>query len=246
MALSSRPYANRYVPSSRFPAGTKWLLIITSAVSIIFLLLGKVQSASFLYLLLLRPEAVLHSFAIWQLVTYMFVHGGILHLVWNMLALWMFGAELERTWGTPRFLRFYFACGIIAALAAIIASIFWGGPGYLPLGASEAILGLLVGYAVMFPDNTLLFGFLIPMKSKYFVMIIAAVVVFQSLTTIPALTAHVTGLAAGYFLLRGKRLYARGNLLASDSYKEWKLRRAKKKFEVYLKKSDSRRDRTLH
>jgi membrane associated rhomboid family serine protease len=246
MALSSRPYANRYVPSNRFPVGTKWLLIITSAVSVLFLLLGKVQPGAF-EPLLLKPEAVVHSFAIWRLVSYMFVHGGILHLLWNMLALWMFGAELERTWGTPRFLRFYFACGVIAALAGTIAYAIWGGgPDYLPLGASEAVLGLLVGYAVMFPDNTLLFGFLIPMKSKYFVMIIAAVVIFQSLTTLPALLAHVAALASGYLLLRGKRLYVQGNLLASDSYKDWKLRRAKKKFEVYLRKNDSRRDRTLH
>ena len=246
MALSSRPYTNRYVPSSRFPAGTKWLLIITSAISIIFLLAGRLPSAAFLYQLLLKPDAVIHGFAVWQLVTYMFLHAGILHLVWNMLALWMFGAELERTWSTPRFLRFYFSCGIIAALAATIASLFWGSGEYLPLGASEAILGLLVGYAVMFPDNTLLFGFLIPMKSKYFVMIIAAVVIFQSLTTVPALMAHIAALVSGYLLLRGKRLYGRANLLASDSYKDWKLRRAKKKFEVYLRKSDSRRDRTLH
>lgn len=246
MALSSRPYANRYVPSSRFPAGTKWLLIITSAISILFLLANRVPSASFLYLLLLRPEFVIHNLAIWQLVTYMFVHAGILHLVWNMLALWMFGAELERTWSTPRFLRFYFACGIIPAIAATVASAIWGFNGYLPLGASEAVLGLLVGYAVMFPDNTLLFGFLIPMKSKYFVMIIAAVVVFQSLTTAPALIAHVVALLCGYVLLRGKFLYSRANLLAADSYKDWKMRRAKRKFEVYLRKNDSRRDRTLH
>jgi membrane associated rhomboid family serine protease len=152
---------------------------------------------------------------------------------------------LERTWGTRRFLRFYFLCGIAGALAATIGSL-GARTGVLFLGSSEAILGLLVGYAVMFPDNSLLFGFLIPMKSKYFVMIIGAVVILQSLFSPPIVMAHVAAMLTGFLILRGKRLYARGNLLASDSYKDWKLRRAKKKFAVYLRKTDSRRDRTIH
>ena len=253
MALSSRPYSNRYIPSSGFPAGTKWLLIVTCAISLFDLILRTLGNSGFFYHFVLVPALVVHAFAIWQPVTYLFLHGGIMHLVWNMLALWMFGAELERTWGTQRFLRFYFACGIIAGLTVIVASLIFGGMGDQTLGASGAILGLLVGYAIMFPDRTLLFGFLIPMKSKYFVMIIAAVVIFQSFTSVAggrptgvAVMAHAGGLAAGYFLLRGKRLYAQANLLAADSYKDWKLRRAKKKFQVYLRKNDSRRDRTIH
>ena len=253
MALSSRPYANRYVPSSRFPAGTKWLLIVTSAVSLLYLILRAYQAGGLLEPLVLVPAKVVQSFAIWEIVTYLFLHGGIMHLLWNMLALWMFGAEMERTWGTPRFVRFYFSCGIIAGLTVVFASLLFGGMGDSTLGASGAILGLLVGYAVVFPDRTLLFGFLIPMKSKYFVMIIAAVVIFQSFTSVPggrptgvAVMAHLGGLAAGFFLLRGKRLYLQTNMLAADSYKDWKLRRAKKKFQVYLRKNDNRRDRTLH
>jgi membrane associated rhomboid family serine protease len=127
-----------------------------------------------------------------------------------------------------------------------LASVFWTSPGVLPLGASEAVLGLLVGYGVMFPDNTLLFGFLVPMKSKYFVMIIAAVVILQSLFNKTILLAHVAALLTGFLWLRGKRLYAQTNRLANDNYKDWKLRRAKKKFAVYLRKNDSRRDRTIH
>lgn len=253
MALSSRPYANRYVPSSRFPAGTKWLLISTCAITILYLTLQTLQTGLFLQHLILVPAAVIQRFALWQPLTYVFVHGGMMHLLWNMLALWMFGAELERTWGTRRFLRFYFACGFIAGLMVISAALIFGGMGDATLGASGAILGLLVGYAIVFPERTILFGFLIPMKSKYFVMIIAAVVIFQSFSSVAggrptgvAVMAHVGGLAAGYFLLRGKRLFIQGNLLVSESYKEWKLRQAKKKFEVYLRKNDSRRDRTLH
>lgn len=253
MALTPRPYANRYVPSSRFPAGTKWLLIVTSALSLLYLILRTLQASAFLEYLFLIPERVVHSFAVWQVVSYLFIHGDIWNLIWNMLALWMFGAELERTWGTRRFVRFYLLCGIIAGLTVICASMILGGMNGVTVGASSAILGILVAYGVVFPDRSILFGFLIPMKSKYFVMIIAGVVIFQSFTTMAsgkpasvAVLADIGGLAAGFFLLRGKRLYAQTNLLAADSYKDWKLRRAKKKFQVYLRKSDSRRDRTLH
>jgi membrane associated rhomboid family serine protease len=253
MAPSSRPYANRYIPSNRFPAGTKWLLIITSAVSILYLILNTIQAGQFMDHLILVPSEVVQTFAIWQVVTYLFLHGGPMHLLWNMLALWMFGAELERTWGMRRFVRFYFICGIAAGLTVVFASLIFGGQNDRTLGASGAIMGVLVGYAVMFPDRTLLFGFLIPMKSKYFVMIIAAVVLFQSFSSVAgrgpasvAVMAHLGGMLAGYFILRGKRLYTQGNLLASDAYKDWKMRRAKKKFAVYLRKNDSRRDRTLH
>jgi membrane associated rhomboid family serine protease len=244
MPLSSRPYANRYVPSSRFPEGTKWLLIVTSALSVLFIVLGKSPIGAFLSLLLLDPNAVLHGL-VWSLGTYVLVNVGVMQLVWNMLSLWMFGAELERTWGTRRFLRFYFICAVIGAVAATLASVFTR-TGPLYLGSSEAILALLVGYAVMFPDNSLLFGFLIPMKSKYFVMIIGAVVILQSLFSPPIVLAHLAAMLSGFLILRGKRLYARTNMLANDSYKDWKLRRAKKKFAVYLRKNDSRRDRTIH
>jgi membrane associated rhomboid family serine protease len=245
MALSSRPYTNRYIPSNRFPVGTKWLLIITSVLSVAAMIPTPL-AAPLLALLGLNTSSVLHSGMVWQLITYMFLNVGVMQLVWNMLSLWMFGAELERTWGMQRFLRFYFMCGGIAAVTATLVALLGGRGGFLPLGASEAILGLLVGYAVMFPDNTLLFGFLIPMKSKYFVMIIAGIVILQSMFSAPVLLAHVAAMATGFLILRGKRLYARGNMLANDSYKDWKLRRAKKKFAVYLKKNDSRRDRTIH
>jgi membrane associated rhomboid family serine protease len=225
--------------------GTKWLLIVTSAISVLWMILGSAHASAFLTPLLLDPFAVTHSFALWQLVTHLFFNG-LWPLVWNMLTLWMFGAELERTWGMKRFLRFYFACGIIAAVTATLASLIWPFPGSLMLGASEAVLGLLVGYGVMFPDNTLLFGFLIPLKSKYFVMIIAAVVILQSLFLKPILLAHVAALLTGFLMLRGKRIYSQSNRFANDSYKDWKLRRAKKKFAVYLRKNDSSRDRTIH
>jgi membrane associated rhomboid family serine protease len=183
----------------------------------------------------------------------MFLHAGIGHVLWNMLALWLFGIELERTWGTRRFLRFYFLCGIIAGLTVIVAAYIFGGTNLRTVGSSGAVYGILVAYALVFPDQTVLFGFLIPMKSKYFVMIIGAIVFLQSYMAVAggrgsgiAVMAHLGGLVGGYLLLRGTRLRAQLTNPVVTSYKDWKLRRAKRKFEVYLRKRDSDRDRWIH
>ena len=253
MSFSSRPYVNRYVPSNRFPSGLKWLLILNAGIFLAWFLLRTTSVAVFFDNFKLVPAQVVQTFAVWQIVTYMFLHASMWHLLWNMLALWMFGAELERLWGTPKFLQFYLICGVCAALTVIVAAYLFGGIDVATEGSSGAVLGILAGYAVMFPDQTILFGFLIPMKSKYFVMIIAAVVLLQSYSSTVqakgegiAVLAHLGGMATGYLLLRGKRLRMQIRQPVAASYKEWKLRRAKKKFEVYLKKQDSKTDRWVH
>ncbi|HEY7306645.1 MAG TPA: rhomboid family intramembrane serine protease [Bryobacteraceae bacterium] len=253
MPFSSRSYVNRYIPSNRFPTGLKWLLIANVGISVLDFVLRASNADLLLQNLALVPAQVVQTFAIWQIVTYMFLHAGIGHVLWNMLALWLFGIELERTWGTRRFLRFYFACGIIAAFTVILAAYIFGGVNLRTVGSSGAVYGILVAYAVLFPDQTVLFGFLIPMKSKYFVMIIGAIVFLQSYMAVAggrgsgvAVMAHLGGLVGGYLLLRGKRLRTQLSYPVVTSYKEWKLRRAKRKFEVYLRKRDSDHDRWIH
>ncbi len=264
MPFSSRSYVNRYVPSNRFPSGLKWLLI-ANAVLFAIPILFQHTFAPVLDNFGLVPVEAVRSLRIWELITYMFIHVGFSHILWNMLALWLFGVELERLWGTVRFLRFYFLCGIFAGLTVIAAAYIFGGTEIKTVGSSGAIYGILMAYAVMFPDRTILFGFLIPIKSKYFVMIIGAIVFLQSyMVTVGgqgsgvAVMAHLGGLVAGYLLLRGRRL--RGQLWqpVTIGYKDWKLRRAKRKFEVYLRqnskrgqnsnraKQDSDRSRRLH
>lgn len=250
MPFSSRSYVNRYIPSNRFPTGLKWLLIINIGISVLSFVLRS-SSANFLQNLALVPAEVVQTYAVWQVVTYMFLHAGISHLLWNMLALWLFGIELERTWGTARFLRFYLGCGVFAGLTVIIAAYIFGGIGIATVGSSGAVYGVLVAYALVFPDQTVLFGFLIPMKSKYFVMIIGGVVFLQSYMALAggpgsgvAVMAHLGGLVAGFLWLRGRRLRTQLQAPVVTSYKEWKLRRAKRKFEVYLRRQD--RDRRIH
>jgi membrane associated rhomboid family serine protease len=255
MPYSSRPYVNRYIPSNRFPVGLKWLLIANVGIFVVSFILRASSFGLFLNNFALVPSDVVQGLRLWEPFTYMFLHGASIGLIlWNMLALWMFGAELERLWGTAKFLRFYFSCGVIAAIAVIICAYLFGGTGLASFGSSGAINGILVAYGLMFANNTVLFGFLIPMKSKYFVMIIGAIVVLQSYMAASggqaggiALAAQlVTGFLAGFLLLRGKRLYSQVRQPAIVGYKEWKLRRAKKKFEVYLKKKDSKRDRWVN
>jgi membrane associated rhomboid family serine protease len=248
MSFTSRSYVNRYLPSNRFPTGVKWLLIITVGLSVLDFILRD----GLLQYFALVPARVVRSFAIWELFTYLFLHAGIGHVLWNMLALWMFGAELERTWGTRRFVAFYFLCGIAASITIVIAAYLFGGVNVPVLGSSGAVYGVLVAYAVLFPNQTMLFGFLIPIKTKYFVMIIAAIVFLQSYAAVRGgvgaveAVASLAGLVAGYLLLRGRRLQTLVSQPLTSGYKDWRLRRAKRKFEVYLRKKDSNRDRWVH
>jgi len=106
------------------------------------------------------------NFRIWQPVSYMFLHGGMTHLFFNMFALWMFGAEIETHWGTRQFNIYYFVCGIGAAIINLIATM--GNP-YPTVGASGAIYGVLLAFGMMFPNRYIFIYFLFPVKAKYFI-----------------------------------------------------------------------------
>jgi membrane associated rhomboid family serine protease len=119
----------------------------------------------------LMPAMVLREYALWQPLTYMFLHGGISHLLFNMLALWMFGTDLERTWGTRFFVRYYFVTGIGAALVTILWSLTplpYAEALYstLVVGASGAIYGLLLAYGMYFPHRTV-FLYVFPVPARY-------------------------------------------------------------------------------
>src|SRR5260370_3216827 len=122
MSFRSRSRATGvfYVPG--FPKGVKWLLISNVAIFIVDFFLGRAQLDGPLSVLPLVPVQVVKQFFIWQLATYLFLHGGFGHIIWNMLALWMFGADLESDWGTRKFLRFYFYCVIVAGICFVVAN----------------------------------------------------------------------------------------------------------------------------
>lgn len=236
MAYSTRSYARAFLPPGGLPPAIKWLLIVNTA---IYLLQSFLGTPAFLAL---RPADIATRFMVWQLVTYMFLHGSIFHILFNMLTLWMFGVELERTFGTRRFLNFYFFCGIGAGLCVVLADYLFGNPESLTIGASGAIYGVLMATAVLWPDRVILFSFLFPIKMKYFVMIIGAIAFLGAFTPGNGVSdvAHLSGLGFGYIYLKMRRV--RGLefdpvKMARERYKAWKLARAKRKFQVYLKKN---------
>lgn len=153
------------------------------------------------------PHSLLHRGFVWQLVTYMFLHGGVFHIFFNMFALWMFGSELETRLGRGRFLQLYFISGIGAGLCHTVAS--WGSR--IPmLGASGAVFGVLVAFAMLFPDRYItLFIFLFPLtlKAKHLVLGFAAIEILWVISASRsgvAHTAHVGGLIFGYLFMKSR------------------------------------------
>ena len=185
----------------------------------------------------LQPQAVFEQWALWQPVTYMFLHdiGGVGHILINMLSLWMFGTELERTWGTRFFTKYYFVTGIGAAVTSLILSLFMDSIYYtVTVGASGAIYGLLLGYGMYFPNRPIYLYFIFPIPAKYFVMIVGAIAFLSALGGPGggvAHTAHLGGLVVGYLYLKGLR--ARPFDEMKYRWLRWKMGRARSRFDVY-------------
>jgi len=181
------------------------------------------------YFLGLNPDLITQKFMVWQFATYMFLHGGILHILINMLMLYMFGNELERLWGTGRFIRYYFITGIGAGICSWIVGI--NNPA-ITIGASGAIYGLLLAYGVTYPNRIVYLSFLFPIKVKWMVLIMGAIAFYSSLggsNSGVAHIAHLGGMVVGYIYLRG------GNL--RNLYRQYEAQRQheklKRQFEVY-------------
>ena len=145
------------------------------------------------------------SFTPWQLVTYAFLHGGMLHLAFNMFALYMFGSSIERVFGTRRYLTYYFVCVVSAALTQMTVATL-SGEFYPTLGASGGVFGLLLAYAIYFPHNRVMLLFPpIPMPARTFVLVYAAIELFLGVTGTQegvAHFAHLGGMIGGFALLR--------------------------------------------
>ena len=245
MAYSTRSYTRPYIGVPGLPRGIKWLVIVNVAVFLLqWFSQGTALGRVFIYMALTPAQVVTH-FYIWQLATYMFLHGGIWHILWNMLALWMFGSDVEQTWGTDRFLKFYFFCGIGAGICVVVLNYFpFGNPNVPTLGSSGAIYGILLVCAMLWPDRVILFSFLIPIKMKYFVMIIGGIAFLNSFNVNSGVSdvAHLGGMAFGYLFLKMPRVRGvRPGVALGQAYTDWKLARAKRKFQVYLKKQRSDR-----
>src|SRR5580704_15690724 len=239
----SRYGLRRSIIYGYFPTGVKWLLIVNTAVFVISSLSETVRNL--LAPMALVPDLVVFRFPwyVWQLFTYMFLHGSIGHLLFNMLALWMFGLPLEQTWGTRQFLKYYFLCGIAAGVCDTLVTVLLGHH-TSTIGASGGIYGLLVAFGVLFPDTTVLMSFLFPIKAKYLVMIYAAIALLSALSSGNSGVSNVAHLGGMLFGLIYLKVPVRAGFLhlpdIGGRYRQYKLQRAKKKFQVYMRKHDGR------
>jgi membrane associated rhomboid family serine protease len=226
-----RPAAVHYSfgPGPITPA-VKWLIIANVAMFLATLIYSPIID-----FLGLTPRIVVERFWIWQLATYLFLHGGPVHILFNMLGIWMFGVELERLWGTRQFLKYYAITGIGAGLTVLAVGLVLGASSetyrFPTIGASGALYGLLVAFAYYYPDRPLLMFFLFPIPAKYFVMIVGAMAFLSAPQSRVSEAAHLGGLVIGYLYLRA----GRGGLSAELKYRylKWKMNRLRRKFDVY-------------
>lgn len=247
MRRPASPYASSF---SFGPGPISTALKALIAANVVMFVVTAFAQAVVPYLGLV-PTLVLHKFWIWQLATYMFLHGGIFHILFNMLALWMFGAELERIWGTRQFLKFYFVTGIGAgALTVVFSTLPFGFAQQVQhsivIGASGAIYGLLLAYALYFPDRPIYMYFVFPIPAKIFVAIMGAIAFFSSLSETggTANATHLGGLIVGYLFLKGARIHPLSEL--KYRYLKWKINRVRKKFDVYSGGRANDYDRRVH
>jgi membrane associated rhomboid family serine protease len=166
------------------------------------------------FLLLLAAPGLLTSFALWpvgagfqpwQLLTYAFLHGGLMHIAFNMFALYMFGGAIERVFGARRYLAYYLVCVLSAAIAQLLTAAISGAV-YPTVGASGGVFGLLLAYAIYFPHSRIILIFPpIPMPARVFVVVYAALELFLGVTGTEegvAHFAHLGGLVGGFIMLR--------------------------------------------
>jgi membrane associated rhomboid family serine protease len=185
----------------------------------------------------LSPKDVFTGFAFWQPFTYMFLHDthGFGHILFNMLSLWMFGTELERRWGTRFFTKYYFVTGVGAAVSTLLISLVSESVYYsLTVGASGAIYGLLLAWAMYFPHRTIYFYFLFPIPARVFVLIVGAIAFLSSFGgpgSGIAHIAHLGGLVVGYLYL--KSLQTRPMDELRYRWLRWRMDRARSRFDVY-------------
>ena len=207
--------APRYPSGSDFsgfwytPPAVKWLLKANLAIWVVYFLASNLPFLSFL-------EPIFEPFklkagwvilgAVWQFVTYLFLHNpfGLGHILYNMLALWMFGRQLEQDWGTRKFVNYYVLCGVGAGICDVAANVFMGSLQTATIGASGAIFGLILAFGYVYRDQPVMFSFLFPIPAKYFAMIYGAIAFF-GLFSGPSLVSHVAhlgGMLAGFILLK--------------------------------------------
>lgn len=180
------------------------LLIANGVIWLLQVIFHRAGSGLIEHYFALHPDRAI-PWAPWQLFTYMFLHGGLLHILVNMLMLLVIGGAVERELGSRRFWRYYVICGLAGGLLSLVPPLREGSI----IGASGAVLGVLVAFGLLFPNRTvyvLVIFFFVPVAAKYLVIFLALINLISAATSTHdgiAYMAHVGGMAAGYVMLRG-------------------------------------------
>ncbi len=230
----------RLGPPGPVPPGVMGLLAVSFAAYIAQRLIGRGFTEAFA----LYPSEVLYELEVWRLATYLFLHGGVMHLALNCLLLWMFGCELEQRWGRRFFLKYYFVCGAGAGLFFTLVRATTMAP---TVGASGAIYGVLMAYGMWFPNREVLLFLTFPVRVRSLIVFLIALEFLQTLESSGdgiAHAAHLGGMAFGYLYLRWWGAGGLGLPSLGDwgdfrrRYHRWRFRR--------LQKRRLRDRRTLH
>ncbi len=219
----------------RLTPAVKYIVLATAGIYFLSLLGAGREMIEFFGL---TPRSVFTKLFIWQPLTYLFFHAGFGHIFWNMFALWMFGTELERYLGTREFVRFFFITGAGAGLISILAHPMSPVP---TVGASGSVYGILLAYAMLFPDRLVYLYFLFPIKVKYFVSFVLILSFYSAFGSSGTGIDHFAHLGGGLFAF----LYLRGFLSwkkVRERYYQWRLQRLRRKFKVYENERRKRDD----
>ena len=189
------------IGSPLLPA-VKWIIISCIAVFLLQLIMKSQKPEAhrlFMVLLSYKPTLAFGRGFVWQVVTYIFLHGSLRHILFNLFFLWMIGGLVEGRLGTKRFLWLFFIAGITGALAQGVMF-----PTLATIGASAAILGVAAACGALFPDMKILIFFVFPMKMKYFVILLAVIDIVAAADSGDGVAhyAHLAGLGAGYLFVK--------------------------------------------
>jgi membrane associated rhomboid family serine protease len=191
----------------------KKLMIINGAVFLLQLLVGFFAPGRIEYFFGLHHIGLLHQFMLWQPLTYMFLHGNLLHIFFNLFALWMFAGELELRWGSKTFLQYYIFSGVGAGIfIAIMNYVIFLNYNATPItiGASGALYAILLAYGLTWPNREVLLYFLFPIKMKYLVIIFGAIEFFGTISSAQGAggnishIGHLGGLISGFIYIMYK------------------------------------------
>ncbi len=191
----------------------KKLMIVNVAVFLLQTVAGWIWPHTIEYQFGLSHGGLVHQFKLWQLFTYMFLHGGFLHIFFNLFTLWMFSGELEEYWGSARFLRYYLISGVGAGLCIAGMNYFIYlryGMSPVTLGASGAVYAILLAYGMTWPNRQVLLYFLFPIKMKYLVLIFGLFEFFGTINSAGGGSnvshiGHLGGLLSGFILIQQMR-----------------------------------------